>query len=197
MFGIRRQILATQVISCIALVVSVSQAIMIRFYGLHTTSLIVGSDPGHASILIGGARRRIVGNGSETVNSIVFRDDKGVDRVIAGEQPSPLVNGKLIYRKDKVWGMTVLNSSGSERGGFGNFDNGRTVVALDRPTGDGVGLLVDERSGFAGLAINYDSGRIGSYKSAAQIGTESHLLQNDCFSFDGEPSKSCLLSGQK
>jgi hypothetical protein len=53
----------------------------------------------------------------------------------------------------------------------------RVAFALDRAIGDAIGLLVDDKSGFAGMVVNYDSGKLGTYSGALRVGTSgSHVL---------------------
>ena len=49
-------------------------------------------------------------------------------------------------------GLTLHDPKGNERGGIGFLANGRAVVVLDRasPSGDAVGMMVEDATDFAG-----------------------------------------------
>ncbi|HWT51707.1 MAG TPA: hypothetical protein VN113_05960 [Caulobacter sp.] len=67
--------------------------------------------------------------------------------------------------------MLIFNPAGDERGGFTYLDTGRSVISLDRAHGEGVYMTVNEKSGFAGLVANYDTGKVGDYAEGLRIGT--------------------------
>ena len=59
-----------------------------------------------------------------------------------------MIGGKVLPRIGSSWGIGLFNSSGDERGGLVNFDQGRSAIALDRASGDGIGMIVDEKQDF-------------------------------------------------
>lgn len=109
--------------------------------------------------------------------AIHVRDGNGADRVVLGEEPNPIVAGKAYPRIAPAWGMLIYNRSGDERGGMSYLDNGRSIVSLDRPKGEGIYMTVNETSGFAGLVGNYEARRTGDYAEAFRLGT----LRNEVF----------------
>ncbi|MDF7814758.1 hypothetical protein [Hymenobacter sp. YC55] len=103
--------------------------------------------------------------------SLVVLGPQGQDRVILGESPNPLLKGKVYPRIAASYGMTIHDSTGQERGGMSFLDNGRGVIALDRHNQDAVEMIVNDKTGFAGLTMNYEK-PFGQYKEAVRIGTK-------------------------
>ncbi len=101
--------------------------------------------------------------------SLVFLDAEGHDRVVVGAAPAPYVGGRVHNRIGEAHGLTFYDPSGSERGGIAFLDNGRAVVALDYPERDAVGMMVDDRSGFAGMLVAH---RTPTEHAAILIGAE-------------------------
>lgn len=124
---------------------------------IRATSLTILDAQGRERILLGspvaaGAfRKRTDG----ATSSLVFLGEDGSDRLIVGQNPPPRINGKTYPRIGEVWGMVLHDPKGSERGGMGFIDSGRVVVALDYPNRDALGLMVDDKTGKAGLVVNY------------------------------------------
>ncbi|MDB5708006.1 MAG: hypothetical protein JWL96_76 [Sphingomonas bacterium] len=104
--------------------------------------------------------------------SIVFLGDDGADRLIVGQEPLPRVDGKTYPRVADGYGLVLHDSKGSERGAVSFLDNGRGVIALDRPGGDAVAMIVNDRSGFAGVTVNY-ANNLGSYQEGVRLGTKN------------------------
>lgn len=121
----------------------------------------------------GQGRERIIldASGADTRPSLRFRSESGATRLSLGEQPDPVIEGKTYPRLAPAWGMLIHNPAGDERGGFSYLDVGRSVVSLDRGHGEGVYMTVNEKSGFAGLVANYDTGKTGDYAEGLRIGT--------------------------
>jgi len=103
--------------------------------------------------------------------SIVVLGPDGADRLILGEEPPVLVEGKAYPRIASAYGLLIHDAKGNERGGFGFLDNGRAVMALDRPGGDAVLLTANDQTGFAGLVVNYRS-PLGNYAEGMRLGTK-------------------------
>lgn len=118
-------------------------------------------------------RERIVldASGADARPSLQFRSAGGATRLSLGEQPDPVIGGKTYPRVSPAWGMLIFNPAGDERGGFTYLDTGRSVISLDRAHGEGVYMTVNEKSGFAGLVANYDTGKVGDYAEGLRIGT--------------------------
>ncbi|WP_052215595.1 hypothetical protein [Sphingomonas sp. ERG5] len=126
---------------------------------------------GKPRILIGApppteGRRRTDGQTA----SIVVLGPNGEDRVVLGEEPLPRLDGKTYPRVAAGYGLVLHDRNGSERGAMSYLDNGRGVVALDRPGGDAVSMIVNEQSGFAGVTVNY-ANPVGQYAEGWRIGT--------------------------
>jgi hypothetical protein len=103
--------------------------------------------------------------------SIVVLGPDGHDRLILGETPNPRLDGKSFPRIATGYGLVLHNAQGSERGGIAYLDNGRGVIALDRPGGDAVEMIANDATGFAGLTINYAT-PLGQGKEGVRIGTQ-------------------------
>lgn len=73
---------------------------------------------------------------------LVLVDDKGVTRLELGQDPVDA------QRRSRSAGLTIYDDLGNERGGFGTFDDGSVVFAMDAPVGvgapmrDRIGLVV-------------------------------------------------------
>lgn len=106
---------------------------------------------------------------AQTASLVVLGPD-GKDRVILGEEPTPRMDGTSYPRVAAAYGLVLHDRNGSERGAMSYLDNGRGVIALDRPGGDAVEMVTNEESGFAGLTINY-ANPIGRYAEGWRIGT--------------------------
>lgn len=104
--------------------------------------------------------------------SIVVLGPDGADRLILGEEPPVLVEGKAYPRIASAYGLLIHDAKGNERGGFGFLDNGRAIVSLDRPGGDAVLLTANDQTGFAGLVINYQN-PLGNYAEGLRMGTKN------------------------
>lgn len=139
---------------------------------LRVRGLTVVDSQGRARILLGapaetiGRRRK-----DATTASLVILGPQGQDRVILGEAPNPVIHGKVGQRIAPAYGVTIHDSTGQERGGMCFLDNGRGVIALDRQNQDAVEMVVNDKSGFAGLTMNYER-PFGQYKEAVRIGTK-------------------------
>jgi hypothetical protein len=73
----------------------------------------------------------------------------GANPVILGEALNPRLDGRSYPRVAAAYGL-VLHAKGSERGAVQYLDNGRGVMALDRPGGDAVALIANEKTGLPG-----------------------------------------------
>lgn len=155
---------------------SVSAANSPRVLKAH--GLVIEDDQGHARLIMGaplpdvdGRKRR----GSLT-NSIVFLDEQGNDRLTLGEGPNPQAQGKILHRIATFFGVLIHDNHGNERGGYGWLSNGRAVVTLDRPGLDAWAAVVDDKTGFAGMRVEY-APDIANDKTGIEIGTQgSHAL---------------------
>jgi len=139
---------------------------------LHVRGITITDATGKPRILIGapnettGRKRK----DAPTASVVVLGPD-GQDRVILGEAPNPVLQGKTYPRIAASYGLTIHDQTGQERGGMSFLDNGRGVIALDRQNQDAVELIVNDKTGFAGITMNYER-PFGQYKEAVRIGTK-------------------------
>ncbi len=138
---------------------------------LQVRGVTIVDESGKPRILIGappeiGGRKRI----DAQTASIVVLGPQGQDRVIVGEEPNPLIAGKPYPRIGAAYGMLIHDQTGQERGGISNFDIGRSVISLDRQNQDAVEMIENDRTGFAGMTVNY-ARPFGQYAEAIRVGT--------------------------
>ena len=107
--------------------------------------------------------------------SIVVRGPDGADRLVLGEEPPVLVDGKAYPRIADAYGLLIHDAKGNERGGFSFLDNGRAILSLDRPGGDAVLLTANDKTGFAGLVVNYQN-PLGKYAEGLRMGTQADTV---------------------
>lgn len=108
---------------------------------------------------------------AQTVSIVVLGPD-GHDRLTLGEMPGPNIQGASGRRIAPGYGLVIHDPAGAERGGFGFLDNGRAVAALDRPNGDAVGMMADDKSGWAGVIGMYPSADSGNLHEAFKLGSQ-------------------------
>jgi hypothetical protein len=85
------------------------------------------------------ARRPVKVMDEVRARRIVVVDDEGRIRVEIAQDP------KNTDRRARSAGLTVFDNTGHERGGFGTFDDGSVVFAMDAP--HGVGASMPDRLG--------------------------------------------------
>jgi hypothetical protein len=133
---------------------------------LHVKGLVIEDAQGRARILLGApfpqTHDRL--RQDETSTAIVFLDEKGHDRFLVGETITAQIDGKVPAQFHRIgqsssYAATIFDPDGNERGGMGFLSNGssvsRAVVALDRPGADAIGMMVDDKTGYAGLGADY------------------------------------------
>lgn len=136
---------------------------------LRTKGIIITDAQGLDRILIGAPALATNATTEKygRTNSIVFLNKTGGYHLALGQTPAPVVNGKAVGARignGDDYGVTLYDTHGNERGGMGFIGGaGRAVIALDRswPAADAIGLMVDDKSGFAGLGVNYANGNSG------------------------------------
>lgn len=144
---------------------------------LRTQGIIVTDAQGHDTILIGAPAIAASGQTKKygDTNSIAFIGPSNTFRLFLGQAPEPVVEGKATRRigNGDVYGVTLYDTQGNERGGMGFIGGAdRAVVALDRPGMDAVGMMVDDKTGYAGLMLNYAKGADSSF----EVGTRNGVL---------------------
>ena len=147
---------------------------------LRTHGIVVTDMQGHDKILIGApaiATAKSTGNYGRT-NSIVFLNRTGGYHLALGQTPAPVVNGRVVGARignDDNYGVTLYDTHGNERGGMGFLGGAsRAAIVLDRPwpSADAIGLMVDDKTGFAGFGINYAKGG----QSGFELGTQGNAV---------------------
>ena len=149
---------------------------------LRTRGLIIEDDQGRARVLLGAPFPK-VGNRlrqDDASTAIVFLDEQGHDRFLVGETIAAQIDGKVpqaFHRmgQSSAYGATIFDPAGNERGGIGFLSNGgtvnRAVMALDRPGEDAVGMMVDDKTGYAGLGVSYPP-EVGKWTTGLILGTQ-------------------------
>ena len=111
---------------------------------IHPISLLAGAAATLLVLLCSGYKQEQ----DEVLDSIRARhisivDEQGIVRLMLGDDP------RNTQRRGEYSGILVFDKLGTERGGFGTFDDLSTVLALDAPYGvgaamrDRIGLVVD------------------------------------------------------
>ena len=149
---------------------------------LHAKGLVIEDAQGHARILLGAPfpqlRDRL--RQDETSTAMVFLDEAGHDRFLVGETIAAQIDGKVPPQfqrmgKSSGYAATIFDSEGNERGGMGFLANGstvsRAVVALDRPGADAIGMMVDDKTGYAGLGAEY-APDVAKWSTGVLLGTQ-------------------------
>lgn len=150
---------------------------------LHVKGLVIEDEQGRARILLGAPFPSIPDRTrqDETTSAMVFLDDQGHDRFAIGEKFAPQIKGAIPtnYRSPGAgYGLTLFDSTGNERGGMGFLANGinlgRAVMVLDRPSGDAIGAIVDDSTGYAGLAALYPAAGNETGMTGILLGTQGN-----------------------
>jgi hypothetical protein len=105
---------------------------------------------------------------------MVFLDEQGHDRLTLGEEPEPQIAGKVsqsMHRIASGYGVVIHDGNGDERGTYGWLTNGRALITLDRPGLDAWAAVVDDKTGFAGMRVEYPPD-IAKDSNAIEIGTK-------------------------
>ncbi|HKO20466.1 MAG TPA: hypothetical protein VJU82_16440 [Acidobacteriaceae bacterium] len=105
--------------------------------------------------------------------SMLFLDERGHDRLTLGEEPEPQVAGKVspkLHRIARGFGVVIHDEDGNERGTYGWLSNGRALITLDRPGLDAWAAVVDDKTGFAGMRVEYPP-NVAPDSDAIEIGT--------------------------
>lgn len=140
---------------------------------LRTHGIVIEDDQGRARLILGAPLPEVQGRkrqGSLT-DSIVFLDEQGNDRLTLGEGPNPQAQGKILHRIATFFGVLIHDDKGNERGGYGWLSNERAVLTLDRPGLDAWAAVVDDKTGFAGMGVEY-APEIANDKTGIEIGTQ-------------------------
>jgi hypothetical protein len=104
---------------------------------------------------------------------MVFLDAQGNDRLTLGEEPDPQVGGKVLSNVHRIapgFGVVIHDGQGNERGAYGWLANGRALITLDRPGLDAWAAVVDDKTGFAGMRIEYPP-HVARDSNGIEVGT--------------------------
>jgi hypothetical protein len=146
---------------------------------LHVRGLVVEDERGRARILLGAPFSAVHDRLRQdtTATSLLFLDEQGHDRISMGEVMPAQIDGKVpanFHRIGSSYALNIYDPVGNERGGMGFLTNdkglNRAVVALDRSGHDAVGMMVDDRTDYAGLGVDY-SPKVGEWATGAQLAT--------------------------
>lgn len=145
---------------------------------LRVRGLIIEDSLGHARILLGSPLPKTADRVRQdaTTTSMVFLDQRGHDRLTLGEEPEPQIGGKVlptVHRIAKGFGIVIHDGDGNERGTYGWLSNGRALITLDRPGLDAWAAIVDDKTGFAGMRVEYPPG-VASDSNGIEIGTRGN-----------------------
>ena len=69
------------------------------------------------------------------------------------------------------FGVVIHDGDGNERGAYGWLANGRALITLDRPGLDAWAAVVDDKTGFARMRIEYPPD-VASDSNGIEIGTK-------------------------
>lgn len=143
---------------------------------LRVRGLVIEDSQGRARILLGAPFPRVPERirQDSTTTSMIFLDDRGHDRLTLGEESEPQVLGKVSatnHRIGRGFGVTIHDGDGNERGAYGWLSNGRALITLDRPGLDAWAAVVDDKTGFAGMRVEYGP-EVGRDSNAIEIGTK-------------------------
>lgn len=151
---------------------------------LRVKGLVIDDEQGRARILLGAPFPKTPDRLRQDDGSaaMVFLDNEGHDRFLVGETIGAQIGGKVPQQFHRIgqssaYGATIFDAAGNERGGMGFLSNGNTVnravVALDRPGEDAVGMMVDDKTGYAGLGINYPR-EVREWTTGVDLGTQGN-----------------------
>jgi len=196
---LQRQITWLRAGLIIALLLIVGLALMLFVHQpqgvIRTHGIVIVDAQGRERILIGApvpTTTERTRKNAET-QSIVFLGADGADRLILGQAPGPYINGKAYPRIGDAYGFVLHDEKGNERGGFAYLNIGRVALGLDRPGGDAVGLMVDDKSKFAGMLIGYaDPAAQGP---AIKLGADAGQTNIQLFGKNGHPQADLTING--
>jgi hypothetical protein len=155
---------------------------------------------GHERMLIGepvpaskGRTRK-----DDASDGIVFLGKTGADRLALGQLPAPVIGGKTGKRicDGDNYGLVLFDKQGIERGGMAFLGMGRVVLGLDRaaPLSDAIGMMVDDKEGFAGMIVNYGDGKVQA--PAFELGTTANEVHMQFYGKDNLPHAQLNFDGK-
>lgn len=152
---------------------------------LRARGLVIEDSAGRARVILGAPFPDVKERLRQDVRTeaMVFLDEQGHDRLTLGEQTPVQQNGNVDPRTNRIspgFGVTIHDDKGNERGGLGWLSIGRATMTLDRPDGDALSAIVDDRNNFAGMLFIYPrkTGAASGIQMGTQ-GTKSYLQLRD------------------
>ena len=142
---------------------------------LRARGLVIEDGEGRPRILVGAPfpAVRTRNRQDSTTTAMLFLDAQGHDRLTLGEEPEPQVGGRVITNAHRIapgFGVVIHDGEGNERGAYGWLANGRALITLDRPGLDAWAAVVDDKTGFAGMRIEYPP-EVARDSNGIEIGT--------------------------
>jgi hypothetical protein len=173
---------------------------------LHLKGLVIEDVQGRARILLGAPFPTVPDRSrqDETTSAMVFLDESGHDRLAIGEKLAPQIGGSVPanYQRPGIgYGLTLNDAMGNERGGMGFLSNGssvgRAVMVLDRPEGDAIGAIVDDNTGYAGLAALYPVRQRGLKATGILLGTQGNKAFLSMQDLENQPRASLSVDSRQ
>jgi hypothetical protein len=167
---------------------------------IRTQGLVITDAQGHDRILIGApvpaSKDRT--RKDDASDGIIFLGKTGADRLAIGQMPAPVIGGQTLKRigDGDNYGLALFDKKGNERGGMAFLGMGRVVIGLDRaaPLSDAIGLMVDDRDGFAGMIMNYADGKVQA--PALELGTTANEVHMQFYGKDNLPHAQLNFDGK-
>ena len=126
---------------------------------LRARGLVLEDERGQARLLLGAPLPAVDERlRKDPASGLVLLDEAGHDRLQLGLVGGPQMGGVVQTRLSPATGLAVCDATGDERCGFGVMENGRAVLGLDAPAGEGVMLFVAPDLDSNGLIVNTHSG---------------------------------------
>lgn len=143
---------------------------------LRTKGLVIEDSHGRARVLLGAPLPSVSERTRQdaSTTSMVFLDEQGHDRLTLGEEPEPQIAGKVSQTMHRIapgFGVVIHDGNGDERGTYGWLAAGRALITLDRPGLDAWAAVVDDKTGFAGMRVEYPPD-VARDSNAIEIGTK-------------------------
>ena len=166
---------------------------------IRTQGLVIVDAQGHDRILIGAPVPTSTNRSRKDsrTDGIVFLGQTGADRLAVGQTPPPVINGKTVTRigDGDNYGLILFDKQGNERGGMAFMGMGRAVIGLDRaaPMSDAIGMMVDDKEGFAGLIVNYADRNVEA--PAFELGATANEVHIQLYGKDNLPHAALNFDG--
>ncbi len=122
---------------------------------LRLRGLVIEDEHGCPRVLLGAPVASVPGRKrTDPAFGMVVLNESGADRVQVGNVGNPQVGGVVQPRIAGASGIMICDLEGDERGGYGFLDNGRVVLGMDDPSGEGVMLFIAPDMHCKGMIVN-------------------------------------------